>query len=122
IPTDQSAPFLVMVRTENALVNLTSPGTFETINATEGDNINIACFAFDSSYYYVYLNYSGKTNICDTKFSSGRCLNIRNISFRKDWFFECLAQARINEHHREDIFPDRCISVILFNFIDFLNK
>ncbi|RXG51076.1 hypothetical protein Avbf_16834 [Armadillidium vulgare] len=44
-----------MVRTENALVNLTSPGTFETIDATEGDNINIACFAFDSLYYFVYF-------------------------------------------------------------------
>ncbi|KAB7501741.1 hypothetical protein Anas_14665, partial [Armadillidium nasatum] len=47
-----------MVRTENALVNLTSPGTLETINATEGDNINIACFALDSLYHYAFFNYS----------------------------------------------------------------
>ncbi|KAB7495800.1 hypothetical protein Anas_11671, partial [Armadillidium nasatum] len=55
--SDQSAPFLVMVRTEDALVNLTSPGTLETINATEGDNINIECFAIDSLYYYASFNY-----------------------------------------------------------------
>ncbi|KAB7502426.1 Vascular endothelial growth factor receptor 3 [Armadillidium nasatum] len=36
-----------------------------------------------------------KTRICDTKLSSGRCLNITNISLRNDWSFECLAQARI---------------------------
>ncbi|KAB7503338.1 hypothetical protein Anas_09911 [Armadillidium nasatum] len=55
----QSAPFLVMVRTENALVNLTISGTLETINATEGDNISISCFALDSLYNFVFINYSG---------------------------------------------------------------
>ncbi|KAL7635880.1 UNVERIFIED_CONTAM: hypothetical protein RMT77_013697 [Armadillidium vulgare] len=84
-----------MVRSENALVNLSSPGTLETIKATEGDNINITCFALKSIYYYASFNYSGKTNICDTKLSSGRCLTITNISLRKDWFFECLAPALI---------------------------
>ncbi|RXG61985.1 Vascular endothelial growth factor receptor 2 [Armadillidium vulgare] len=84
-----------MLRTENALLNLTSPETLEIINATEGDNINIECFALDSLYNFLYFNYSGKTNECDTKLSSGRCLNITNISLRKDWFFECLAQTRI---------------------------
>ncbi|RXG58299.1 hypothetical protein Avbf_16947 [Armadillidium vulgare] len=86
-----------MVRTENALVNLTSPGTLETINATEGDNINIACYAVESMYYYASFNYSGKTNRCNTKLSSGRCLNITNISLSKDWFFECIAQTRITK-------------------------
>ncbi|KAB7502807.1 hypothetical protein Anas_11493, partial [Armadillidium nasatum] len=56
---NQSVPFLVMVHTENALVNLTGPVTLETINATEGDNVNIACFALDSLYNFAYLNYSG---------------------------------------------------------------
>ncbi|RXG53990.1 hypothetical protein Avbf_04533, partial [Armadillidium vulgare] len=56
--SDQSALFMVMVRTENALVNLTSPGALETINATDGDNINIACFALESAYYYASINYS----------------------------------------------------------------
>ncbi|RXG55892.1 hypothetical protein Avbf_18523 [Armadillidium vulgare] len=83
-----------MVRTENVLVNLTSPGTLETINATEGDNINISCFALDSLYNFVYFNFSGKYNICNTKLSLGRCLNITNISLRRDWFFECLAHPR----------------------------
>ncbi|RXG59420.1 hypothetical protein Avbf_18460 [Armadillidium vulgare] len=83
-----------MVRTENALVNLTSPGTLETINATEGDNINIACFALEYEYYYASFNYSGKSNMCNTKLSSGRCLNITNISLGKDLLFECVAQPR----------------------------
>ncbi|KAB7506086.1 Neuronal cell adhesion molecule [Armadillidium nasatum] len=39
------------------------------------------------------FNYSGKTIICNTKLSSGRCINITNISLRRDWFFECLALA-----------------------------
>ncbi|KAB7496540.1 hypothetical protein Anas_05860, partial [Armadillidium nasatum] len=88
---NQLASFMVMIRSENALVNLTTPGTSEIINVTEGDNINIACFALDYFYYYVSFNYSGKSNMCNTKLSSGRCLKIVNISLREDWFFECLA-------------------------------
>ncbi|KAB7503114.1 hypothetical protein Anas_13049, partial [Armadillidium nasatum] len=54
---NHSASLLVMLRTENALVNLTSLGTLETINATEGDNISIACFALSYFYYYAFINY-----------------------------------------------------------------
>ncbi|KAL7632249.1 UNVERIFIED_CONTAM: hypothetical protein RMT77_017433 [Armadillidium vulgare] len=93
--SDKTAPLLVTVLTENAFVNLTRPGTLETINATEGDNINIACFALGSLYYFNSFNSSEKTSICDTKLSLGKCLNIVNISLRKDWFFECIAQTRI---------------------------
>ncbi|RXG50894.1 hypothetical protein Avbf_17450, partial [Armadillidium vulgare] len=50
--SDKMAPFMVTVRTENAFVNLTPPGTLETIKATEGDNISIACFALSSLYYF----------------------------------------------------------------------
>ncbi|RXG68600.1 Vascular endothelial growth factor receptor 1, partial [Armadillidium vulgare] len=50
--SDKTAPLLVTVRTENAFVNLTRPGTLKTIKAIEGDNINIACFALGSLYYY----------------------------------------------------------------------
>ncbi|RXG51156.1 Vascular endothelial growth factor receptor 3 [Armadillidium vulgare] len=89
------APFMVTVRTENAFVNLTPPGTLETIKATEGDNISIACFALGSLYYYNSFTSSGKTSICDTKLSLGNCLNIVNISLREDWFFECIAQTQI---------------------------
>ncbi|RXG57289.1 hypothetical protein Avbf_18299 [Armadillidium vulgare] len=53
--SDKTAPFMLTVRTENAFVNLTRPGTLETINATEGDNINIECFALGFLYYYNYL-------------------------------------------------------------------
>ncbi|RXG67295.1 hypothetical protein Avbf_15203 [Armadillidium vulgare] len=56
--SDKMAPFMVTVRTENAFVNLTRPGTLETINATEGDNISIACFALEFLYYYNYFNSS----------------------------------------------------------------
>ncbi|RXG53860.1 Vascular endothelial growth factor receptor 3 [Armadillidium vulgare] len=59
--SDKTAPFMVTVRTENAFVNLTRPGTLETINATEGDNINIACFALGSLYYYNSFTSSEKT-------------------------------------------------------------
>ncbi|KAB7500097.1 Vascular endothelial growth factor receptor 3, partial [Armadillidium nasatum] len=58
--SNQLASFMVMIRSENALVNLTTPGTSEIINVTEGDNINIACFALDYFYYYVSFNYSEK--------------------------------------------------------------
>ncbi|RXG56567.1 Platelet-derived growth factor receptor alpha [Armadillidium vulgare] len=43
---------MVTVHTENAFVNLTRAGTLETINATEGDNISIACFALGFLYFY----------------------------------------------------------------------
>ncbi|RXG53425.1 Vascular endothelial growth factor receptor 2 [Armadillidium vulgare] len=57
--SDKTAPLLVTVRTENAFVNLTRPGTLETIKATEGDNISIACFALGSLYYYNSFTSSG---------------------------------------------------------------
>ncbi|KAL7631603.1 UNVERIFIED_CONTAM: hypothetical protein RMT77_018096 [Armadillidium vulgare] len=57
--SDKTAPLLVTVLTENAFVNLTRPGTLETINATEGDNINIACFALGFLYYNNSFNSSG---------------------------------------------------------------
>ncbi|KAB7501810.1 hypothetical protein Anas_13667, partial [Armadillidium nasatum] len=31
---------------------MTRPGTLKTIKAIEGDNIDIACFALGSLYYY----------------------------------------------------------------------
>ncbi|RXG60554.1 hypothetical protein Avbf_19005, partial [Armadillidium vulgare] len=83
-----------MVRTENALENLTSPGTLETINATEGDNINIACFALES---IILL-----------------CLP---LIIQKGLVLRMLSPNSHYEHRREDIFPDSMYSVILFNFI-----
>ncbi|KAB7500278.1 hypothetical protein Anas_13246, partial [Armadillidium nasatum] len=56
--SDKTAPLLVTVHTEYAFVNLTRPGTLETINATEGDNINIACFALGFLYYNNSFNSS----------------------------------------------------------------
>ncbi|RXG57676.1 Neural cell adhesion molecule 1, partial [Armadillidium vulgare] len=43
----------------------------------------------------VYIMFAGKSNMCNTKLSLGSCINITNISLRKDWFFECLAQDYI---------------------------
>ncbi|KAL7631655.1 UNVERIFIED_CONTAM: hypothetical protein RMT77_018044 [Armadillidium vulgare] len=95
IVSDKTAPFMVTVHTENAFVNLTRSGTLETINATEGDNISIACFALGFLYFYNSFTSSGKTSVCDTELSLGNCLNIVNISLREDWFFECIALTRI---------------------------
>ncbi|RXG62282.1 hypothetical protein Avbf_15778, partial [Armadillidium vulgare] len=55
---------------------------------------------------------------CDTKLSSGRCLNITNISLRKDWFFECIAKLAPRTSSRRYL-SGSTYTVILFNFIVF---
>ncbi|RXG67320.1 hypothetical protein Avbf_09410 [Armadillidium vulgare] len=95
--SDKTAPFLVKVRTENGLVNLTRQGTSKTIEVIEGDSIDLECSSLNFLFDKLTFNYSGNVFSCDTELSSARCSRTENISLGNNGSYKCMAENRVTK-------------------------
>ncbi|RXG55344.1 Vascular endothelial growth factor receptor 1 [Armadillidium vulgare] len=95
--SDKTEPFLVKVRTENGLVNLTRQGTSKTIEVIEGDSIDLECSSLNFLFDKLTFNYSGNILSCDTKLSSAWCSRTENIALGNNGSYKCMAENRVTK-------------------------